>query len=304
MTKKILCIQTGSATGLMLLTPLFRCIKQQLDAEVHLLTDDAFRHIIDNNSNIDQLYYLHGNPVAAEAALHLHKFETILDFQNDGVSQKIAASLQANHLVYETGFFEKLFSLFKNEKNSLKKIFTLAQKIGVSNDGKGVEFFINAQDKITPSDLPTSHIAGYITLFLLPELSADWYMQVCAQINHPIILLGTADDKNKGESIAATDDIKIYNAAGKFNFNEMAHIMASSKMVMAEANEYLLIAIALQVKTVALWKKEFEKFDIADCYNRNYLAAQQRAPFIIDEKTLKNKRLDKVVAAIKQLLFL
>lgn len=301
--QKILCVQTNSATGLLLLTPLLRCIKNQLGAEVHLLTDIAFKHLIENNKNADHIYYVDGNLTGVEAAIRLHEFDTILDFQNDAISKKIADYLKANHLVYETSFFKKLLASFKKEKNSLQKIFSLGEKLGVTNDGKGVDFFIKEKEKIAPEDLPTSHIAGYISLFLLPELSAEWYMQVCAQINHPIILLGTITDKQKAEKIAQADDVKIYNAAGKFSFNEMAHIMASSKIVMAEANEYLLIAIAQQVRILALWKKEHTNFEIADCYNRNYLSAQLRAPFVEDEKTLKNKKLERVVEAIKQLQF-
>jgi ADP-heptose:LPS heptosyltransferase len=301
--QKILCIQTQSATGLLLMTPVLRCLKNQLGAEVHLLTDVAFRHLVEHNNNIDHFYFLDNSPMAVEAAIRLHEFETILDFQNDPISNKIANFLKANHLVYEIGFFKKLMASFRNEKDGLKNIFSLGQKLGISNDGRGVDFFINAEDKISANDLPTSHIAGYISLFLLPELSVEWYMQVCAQINHPIILLGNSKDKQKGEIICNSDDVKIYNAAGKFNFYEMVHIMGASKVVMAEANEYLLIAIAQQVKTVALWKASHEKFDISACYNRNFLAGQTRALFVEDVKTLKNKKIERVVAAIKQLQF-
>ncbi len=301
--QKILCIQTNSATGLLLVTPILRCIKKQLGAEVHLLTDVAFRHLISENPNVDHFYFLDKSPMAAEAAIRLHEFDSILDFQNDAVSRKIAAALTANHLVYEEGFFKKLFNSFSNANDALKKIFLLGEKAGVRNDGLGVDFFIKEEDKITPADLPTSHIAGYISLFLIPEFPVAWYLQVCAQINHPIILLGTESDKEKGEMICRTDDVKIYNAAGKFNFNEMAHIMATSKIVMAEANEYLLIAIAQQVKTLALRKSDHLKFDIAACYNRNFLAAQNRMPFVEDTKTLKNNKIERVVAEIKQLQF-
>lgn len=301
--QKILCIQTQSATSLMLLTSLLRCLRHQSGAEVHVLTDVAFKHLVENDKNIDQLYFLDNNPVAAEAAIRLHKFETILDFQNDAISNKIANFLNANHLVYETNFFKKLIASVKNEKDGLKRIFYLGNKLGISNDGRGVDFFIGEEDKIAANDLPTSHIAGYISLFLIPELPGEWYMQVCAQINHPIILLGTADDKEKGKAIAKGDDVKIYNAAGKFNFNEMALIMSSSRVVMAEANEYLLIAIAKQVRTIALWKTTHLKFEIADCYSRQYLASQHKEPFVEDSKTLKDRKIERVVAAIKKLQF-
>lgn len=302
--QKILCIQTNSATGLLLVTPLLRCLKNQLGVEIHFLTDVAFRHLIENNKNVDAFYYLDNNPVAAEAAIRLHKFTCILDFQNDSISNKIAGYLKAEHLYFETNFFKRLVSSFKREKDSVQKIFSLAQKLGITNDGRGVDFIIKEDEKISVNDLPTSHLAGYICLYLLPELSAEWYMQVCAQINHPVILLGSPDDKQKGETIAQTDDVKIYNAVGKFNFNEMAHIMASAKIVMAEGNEYLLIAIAKQVKTVALWKTANKKFEIADCYNRNFLAAQQRKPYAEDAKTLKDNKLGRVVANVKQLQFI
>ena len=301
--KNILCIQTNSATNLLLLTPLFRCLKNQSGADVHLLTDVAFKHLVENNVNVDHFYYLDNNPVAAEAAIRLHKFTYILDFQNDPISNKIASYLNAEHLYQETNFFKNLWASFKKEKVGIKNIFSLAQKIGILNDGRGVDFFIKEEEKISAHDLPTSHIAGHICLYLVPDLPAEWYMQICAQINHPIILLGNTDDKEKGQTISQTDEVKIYNAAGKFNFNEMADIMASSKIVMAEGNEYLLIAIAQQVKTVALWKPGQIKFDIGDCYSRTYLAAQQQAPFVEDTKSLKDKKLQGVATAIKRLQY-
>lgn len=302
--KKYLCILTSSALKVMLLTPVLRGIKTQLpNALLHFITDDGFKHLVKNNSYIDQLFLLNNNSATLQAELSMHQYEAVFDFDNEAFTHQMAASTGAPIFFEKTSLLQKLKEIFQPKKNIPDKYFSIAASTGIVNDGKGLDFFMAEKEKIGADDLPTSHLAGYIALMLLPSLSIDWYKQVCAQINHPIILLGDETDKQKGAAIAEADDVKIYSAAGKFSFNEMAYIMASSKLLVAEANEYLLIAIAKQVKTVALWPAKAPKFDLSNCYHRLFLAKQTQRVFIEDSCTLKNHNIHQVIAAIKKLQF-
>ena len=51
--------------------------------------------------------------------------------------------------------------------------------------------------------------------------------ELCTAIQYPIILLGGKEDAEEGKAIAAIDDIKIYNACGKFNLNVILYVKSS-----------------------------------------------------------------------------
>ena len=103
------------------------------------------------------------------------------------------------------------------------------------NDGLGLDYFIPPKDNIKKEDIPTSHMHGYLALVIgaslaTKKLPLHKLQQICAAINHPIILLGGKEDYEDGKKIAEVDDIKIYNACGKFNLNESADLIKNSKL--------------------------------------------------------------------------
>ena len=94
--------------------------------------------------------------------------------------------------------------------------------------------FIPKQDAVKETDIPTSHLAGYIGLVIGAALNTknthSTTGSVCKAIDHPVIILGGPEDAETGKQLAAIDPFKIYNACGKFNLNESADLVRRAKL--------------------------------------------------------------------------
>ena len=55
---KILFIRFSSIGDIILTTPIVRCVKLQVDAQVHFLTKKKYNSLIENNKYIDKIYLL------------------------------------------------------------------------------------------------------------------------------------------------------------------------------------------------------------------------------------------------------
>ena len=53
---KILVVRFSSIGDIVLSSPIVRCLKQELSAEVHFITKDIYKIIVQNNPYIDKVY--------------------------------------------------------------------------------------------------------------------------------------------------------------------------------------------------------------------------------------------------------
>ena len=143
-------------------------------------------------------------------------------------------------------------------------IDSLLKKLKITDDDLGWSFKIPLSKDITASDLPTSHLSGFLVLVLdkmdKPIDMAMW-KEVFQQINHPVIIMGSYILQSNAREISSIDDVKIYNSIGKFNFAEMCHLVNRSKLVICGDNPWLYIAVALHKKVVALNLKKHQHIE-------------------------------------------
>jgi len=59
--RKILIIRFSSIGDIVLTSPIVRCIKFQMDSEVHYLTKDMYSSLIESNPYIDKVFTLKNN---------------------------------------------------------------------------------------------------------------------------------------------------------------------------------------------------------------------------------------------------
>mgnify|MGYP000046392450 CR=1 FL=1 len=53
---KILVVRFSSIGDIVLTSPVVRCLKKQLNAEVHFITKYSFKSVVEHNPNIDKIY--------------------------------------------------------------------------------------------------------------------------------------------------------------------------------------------------------------------------------------------------------
>lgn len=244
-----------------------------------------------SNPYIDKFHYFSGNLSVLVDQLKAENFDFIVDLHNNIRSLRIRKALKKECTVVNKLNIRKfLLNEFSIDVMPGRHITTRSldtlKPLGVTDDGLGLDYFIPTEDKVTISDIPTSHHAGYIVYvcgatYQCKKLPLHKMKEMCAKINHPIILIGGKNDADEAAKVAAVDPVKIYNACGKFNINESAWLVKDSKLVIAHDTGFQYIACAFQKPVIALWGCTSPRLGFGAYYGERFLQ-KKGSDFYID----------------------
>jgi len=263
--KKILILRFSSIGDIVLTTPVIRCLKQQLpDAEVHYATKTQFSGILEPNPLIDKVYSFHKEVDEILPALKQERYDFIVDLHKNLRSWRVLLALRR-----PCSSFSKLnarkFLLTKFKINTLPDIhivdryFHAVKKLGVVNDGKGLDYFIKAEDEVPLSNLPETHQNGYVALVIgakhaTKQLPLEKLTEICQKIKSPLILLGGKEDMLLAEHImqsVSNSEIQqsqnqsaIINMCGVLSLAQSASLVRQSARVITHDTGLMHIAAA------------------------------------------------------------
>ena len=277
---KILVIRFSSIGDIVLTTPVVRNLKQQRpDVQLHYLTKPIFKTILESNPHIDRIHYLRDQWQEMIHELKKEQFDLVIDLHHNVRTFRIKRSLKVKSYAFPKLNIEKwLYTNFKINRmpdlHIVDRYMQTVVSLGVKNDGKGLDYFIPENEQIRLDDLPHAHFAGYIALVIgaahaTKRMPTDLLQQLCSLIQHPVILLGGNEDKERGEEIASVDTIKIYNACGKFSLNESADIVKKSKLVITHDTGLMHIAAALKKQIICIWGNTVPDFGMYPYYGNH-----------------------------------
>jgi ADP-heptose:LPS heptosyltransferase len=279
---KFLIIRFSSIGDIVLTTPVVRCLKKQVPgAEIHYLTKKSFAGIIENNPHIDKAYYLEDDLSKTIGDLQSENFDQIIDLHHNIRSLKVKRALKVPSRAFDKVNVEKwLLTTFKlniiPDKHIVERYMETVASFGIENDEKGLDYFIPEYDRVKESDIPAGHLAGYIGIVIgatynTKKLPLEKLRDLCARIDHPIILLGGKDDRVEGEEVSGVDRHKIYNACGKFLLNESADLVRRSKFIISHDTGLMHIATALKKQVISIWGNTVPDFGMYPYYGDQYL---------------------------------
>lgn len=283
---KFLIIRFSSIGDIVLTTPVVRCLKQQVPgAEVHYLTKQNFRPILEANPYIDKLMLLEHSFELMVHELRQENYDYIIDLHHNLRTLRIKRALGVKSYSFNKLNLQK-WLLTALRINVLPKVHIVdrylatLKKFGVRNDGQGLDYFIPAKDEVKQTDIPTSHQFGYIGLVIgaahnTKKLPLHKLKELCAKIDHPVILMGGPEDRAAGEEIAGVDEIKVYNACGKFNLNESADLVRKAKVIISHDTGLMHIASAFKKPIVSVWGNTVPSFGMTPYYG-DYQSKEQR----------------------------
>ncbi len=281
---KFLIIRLSSIGDIVLTTPVVRCLRNQYpDAEIHFLTKQSFKGIVASNPYINKVHLLGDSFELMLHELKTEEYDYIIDLHHNLRTLRIKRFLKGvksfsfNKLNIEKFIYTSLKINMLPNKHIVDRNLEAIASLGVVNDGKGLDYFIPEADCVSKTDIPTSHQFGYIAVVIGAALATKKMplhklKALCASIEYPIVLLGGKEDAEDGKAIAATADIKIYNACGKFKLNESADIVRNAKLVITHDTGLMHIAAALQKPIISIWGNTVPSFGMYPYYGK--LSAQ------------------------------
>lgn len=273
---KFLIIRFSSIGDIVLTTPVIRCLKKQIpDAEVHFLVKDKFLSVVEHNPYIDKLHVLAHSWELMIEELKTENYDYIIDLHHNVKTLRIKKALRKKSFSFYKLNIQKYF-LTAFKINLLPKIHIVdrymktVESFGVKNDGAGLDYFIGPHE-IKKEDIPASHSAGYIACVIgAAHGTKRWpvhkWKEFCEKMNHPIILLGGKEDMANGNEIAAIDNVKVYNACGKFSINESADLVRKAKLVISNDTGLMHIAAAFKRPIISLWGNTVPSFGMTPYY--------------------------------------
>ncbi len=263
---KILIIRFSSIGDIVLTTPVVRCLKEQLKAEIHYLTKQNFVSLLDSNPYIDTLIGIDKQEQTLGsklAFLRKQRYDYVIDLHGSLRSKYLQFRLQKKFDQFDKLNFKKwLLVRFKINKmpplHIVDRYMQTVEKLGVKNDGKGLDFFIKKEDF-----LPCSRVdirlqkEQYICLVLgaahyTKRLPTSKLIDLCKSAKEPLVLIGGSDEAAAAAQIVAACK-GVINLCGQLNLPQSAALVAQSRLVVAHDTGFMHIAAAFQKKIISIW---------------------------------------------------
>lgn len=241
-----------------------RCVKKQIaDAEIHFVTKHKYASLATFNPYIDQIHLFKDNLNELIRELSQMKFDYIIDLQNNYRSARIKQALGVKSFSVDKLNIRKwlLVWLKINRMPALhmvdRNLATVAA-LGVKNDGAGLDFFVPSDEEFHLNDLPGHFKQGYIAFVIAAtwatkKLPVGKIVQICQNIDYPVIILGGKDEFTEGEEICSALKGNILNFAGKLTLNQSASVVKNARIVLTNDTGLMHIAAAFKKKILVFW---------------------------------------------------
>jgi ADP-heptose:LPS heptosyltransferase len=269
---KILVVRFSSIGDIVLTTPILRCIKQQLkDVELHYVTKHNFLSVIDNNIYVDKVFAIKDSLKDVIPQLKKENYDYVIDLHHNVRTLRLKTALGKKSFSFNKLNWEK-FLIVNFKKNKLPPIhivdryFETVQSLGVKNDGKGLDYFINEKDEIDiPSTLPTLFHDDYNALvvggsYFTKQIPINKLKEICTKSSLPLILLGGKEDAAIAEQVYLFHKNKTINLCGKLNLNQSASIIQQANKVITSDTGLMHIAAAFKKDIISLWGNTIPEF--------------------------------------------
>jgi len=262
-------------------TPVIRALKVQLDnIDVHGLFSASTAFLLDENPYIDKTHVFDASWWKTWRKLKAEKFDIIVNLRTDWRSKILTFLFQTKTYSIDSMYWKQwlMVNLKINQLPNLHHVDTMMQvlePLSIKVDELGLDYFIPEKDRVSLDWLPEAFQKGYVVFplsapYVTRKLPVDRMIELCDKINKPIILLGTSDDVETGEIVNAffarglslvweegllefNKKTIVYNACGKFNFNQMASLVKQSWAVFTFDNDFIPLASAFKKEIFGLW---------------------------------------------------
>jgi ADP-heptose:LPS heptosyltransferase len=267
---KILVIRFSSIGDIVLTSPIFRCLKSQLEnAEVHALTKKQYASLYASNTNIDQVHEWGEDNANVLAQLKQENFDYVIDLHRNIRTQKIKAALKKKSYSFPKLNVQKwLYVNFKYNKmpdvHIVDRYFEAVKGLGVKKDNKGLDFFTDGKSTIDKKYLTKG--ADYVCFaigaqFATKKMPVDQLAEICSSIDLPIVIIGGAEDAKAGEDLLQLLSKKtVYNTCGKYSILESASIVKQAEVLVTHDTGMMHIAAAYKTPIVSIWGNTVPEF--------------------------------------------
>ena len=258
--KKVLIIRFSSIGDIVLTTPVLRCLKQQLNVELHYLTKKSFAGLLQHNPYVDFVHSI-DKDIGTDLIERLksEQFDFLVDLHGNWRSLRIKKALSLPSKTFEKLNLQKWLlihlgiDVMPRQHVADRYIDTVAH-IGISNDHKGLDYFI-APETTVDIDLNKPFIAWSIGGSFPPKkLATAQVADVCNKMDLPVFLLGGSEEVEEAEAIIeACGQPNIKSFCGKLSLDQTALMIKNSRVLLSNDTGLMHIGAAFKKSIVSFW---------------------------------------------------
>ena len=264
-TLKILVVRFSSIGDIVLTTPVVRMLKTQLNTEVHFLTKTSYVSLFKNNPYVDSVFQIDKSINEVISDLKKENYDYVIDLHSNLRTQILKLKLGVTAKSFNKLNWEKfLLTNFKTnilpDVHIVDRYLDTVKFLGITNDNKGLDFFLSEADKVDLTETPKDYIAfvigGQHATKILPN---EKIISIIKKVNKPVLLIGGPEDAHRGEDIAKACN-KVVNTCGKYSILHSASLVQQATMVITHDTGMMHIAAAFNKKIYSVWGNTVPEF--------------------------------------------
>lgn len=273
---KILIIRFSSIGDIVLTTPVIRAIKQQVpNSEVHFATKKHFGVLLENNPYIDKLQLFDKQLLQFAKMLKNEKYDVVIDLHHNLRTRIIKSILKVKTYHFDKLNWEK-WLIVRFKINILPYIHIVdrylqaCHALGVVNDGKGLDFFINEQTNLEGKLAINSSYFVYAIggQHATKKLPLNKQLEMLKLLSLPVVLIGGKEDVHQGKLIAK-ECPNVVNLCGELSIHQSALLIKNSQRLFTHDTGMMHIAAAIKVPIVSIWGNTIPDFGMTPYYPLN-----------------------------------
>lgn len=259
---KVLIVRFSSIGDIVLTSPVVRCLKKQLNAELHYITKSSYKSLLEHNPYIDRIFTIDKSIDEVLPELKNENYDVIIDLHHNVRTLSLKKKLKVKSYAFPKENINKwLLVNLKIDKmpdvHIVDRYFETTRELGVKNDQAGLDYFIPKEDEVSIDSLPDFLNNGFLVYAIGGQyegkkLPKERILELCGMIEQPMIILGGKEDADIGEELEKKYD-HVYNACGKYSLNGSASIASQAKVVITHDTGLMHMASAFKKKIISLW---------------------------------------------------
>ncbi len=271
---KILLLRFSSIGDIVLTTPVVRCLKKQLGAEVHFLTKKAFGPILLPNPYIDKVFTFGKDVGEVLPLLKAEHYDLVVDLHHNLRSLRLKLALGCPARSFDKLNVEKwLMVNFKIDRlphvHIVQRYMSTVEHLGVRYDGEGLDYFIPPTEEVQVAGFSKTLKEGNYIAFVLgathttKRLPVEKAVEICRRLDQPVVLLGGKSELVAGQAIVGSN---IVNLCGQLSLHQSASVVRQAGKVLTHDTGLMHIAAAFRKEIVSVWGNTIPKFGMYPFY--------------------------------------
>lgn len=265
--KKILIIRFSSIGDIVLTTPVIRCVKEQLKAEVHFVSKSVFAPVLNANLYIDKIHSFTNEISELFDVLKKEEFDLVIDLHNNLRSLRLRKKLAVPSTVFSKINVRKFMAVnlkltnMLPDKHIVERYLESVKHLGVKDDEKGLDYFLTKEDEV---EVPKENYSVLVVggSYFTKKIPMKKLEEICSMVNHPLLLVGGKEDVAEAKALSEKFG-HVKNCCGQYTFGQSAFIIGASSQVITSDTGMMHIASAFNKKIVSLWGNTIPEFGMS-----------------------------------------